>query len=170
MARLTALPRSSASFSTEVNSMSPFAILAFALVLARAIAELWLSRLNQRYVRVNADEVPSAFRGMVDEPTYRRSVDYTLGKSRFGEAVTLFDAVLLIGLLFSGVLPWAFASFTAAFGTSVLAMAGFLFATGFALSIVSLPFAWYAQFKLEDRFGFNTTTVKTWVLDRLKGF
>jgi STE24 endopeptidase len=33
-----------------------------------------------------------------------------------------------------------------------------------------LPFAWYAQFKLEDRFGFNTTTVKTWVLDRLKGF
>jgi STE24 endopeptidase len=32
-----------------------------------------------------------------------------------------------------------------------------------------LPFAWYAQFKLEDRFGFNTTTVKTWVLDRLKG-
>ena len=37
-------------------------------------------------------------------------------------------------------------------------------------SIVGLPFAWYAQFKLEDRFGFNTTTVKTWVLDRLKGF
>jgi STE24 endopeptidase len=32
-----------------------------------------------------------------------------------------------------------------------------------------LPFAWYAQFKLEDRFGFNTTTVKTWVLDRVKG-
>jgi STE24 endopeptidase len=64
----------------------------------------------------------------------------------------------------------AFAKFTEAFGTSVLAMAGFLFATGVALSIVSLPFAWYAQFKLEDRFGFNTTTGKTWVLDHLKGF
>jgi STE24 endopeptidase len=49
-------------------------------------------------------------------------------------------------------------------------MAGFLFATGVASSIVSLPIAWYAQFKLEDRFGFNTTTVKTWALDRLKGF
>jgi STE24 endopeptidase len=48
-------------------------------------------------------------------------------------------------------------------------MAGFLFVTGFALSIIGLPFAWYAQFKLEDRFGFNTTTLKTWVLDRLKG-
>jgi hypothetical protein len=48
--------------------------------------------------------------------------------------------VLLIGLLFSGVLPWALEKFTAAFGTSVLGMAGFLFATGVALSIVSLPF------------------------------
>ena len=150
--------------------MSLFVIIALVLVLARAIAELWLSRLNQRHVRAHADEVPPAFREMVDESTYRRSVDYTLAKSRFGEVVTLFDAVLLSGLLFSGVLPWAFGSFTATFGTSVLAMAGFLFATGVALSIVSLPFAWYAQFKLEDRFGFNATTVKTWVLDRLKGF
>src|SRR5438552_1274936 len=150
--------------------MSPFAILAFALVLTRAIAELCLSRVNQCYVRANADEVPSPFRGMIDEATYRRSVDYTLAKNRFGDVITLFDAVLLIAVLFSGILLWAFGKFSGAFGTSVLAMTGFLFATGFAFSIISLPFAWYAQFKLEDRFGFNTTTVKTWVLDRLKGF
>src|SRR4029077_13782347 len=149
--------------------MSPFAIIALVLVLARAIAELWLSRLNQRHVLAHADEVPPAFREMVDEPTYRRSVDYTLANSRFGEVVTLFDAVLLIGLLFSGVLPWVFEKFTAAFGTSVWAMAGFLFAIGVALSIVSLPFAWHTQFKLEERFGFNTITLRTWLLDRMKG-
>src|SRR5262245_62412458 len=107
---------------------------------------------------------------MIDNMTYRRSVDYTLAKSRFGDVVTVFDTVLLIAILFSGVLPWAFGKFTAAFGASFWAMAGFLFGTGVALSIISLPFAWYAQFKLEERFGFNTTTVKTWVLDRLKGF
>src|SRR5207248_9017929 len=117
----------------------------------------------------HANKVPPAFREMVHEPTYRRSVDYTLAKSRFGDVVTVFDTVLLIGILFSGVLPWAFGKFTAAFGTSIWAMSGFLFATGVALSIVSLPFAWYGQFELEDRFGFNTTTVTTWVLDRLKG-
>jgi len=149
---------------------SPFAIVALVLILARTIAELWLSRVNQRHVRAHADEVPPAFREIIDEPTYRRSVDYTLAKSRFGEMVTAFDAALLIGLLFSGVLPWAFGKFAAAFGTSVWAMAGFLFAIGFAFSIISLPFAWYAQFKLEDRFGFNTTTMKTWALDRVKAF
>jgi STE24 endopeptidase len=149
--------------------MSLFGLAALVLILARAIAEFWLSRLNQRHVRAHTAEVPAAFREMVDEPTYHRSVDYTLAKSRFGEVVTVFDTALLITILFSGVLPWAFQKFTAACGTSFWAMAGFLFAIGIALSIISLPFAWYAQFKLEQRFGFNTTTVNTWVLDRLKG-
>jgi len=150
--------------------MPPFAIIALALILARAIAELWLSRLNQRHVRVHANEVPPAFHGIIDKTTYRRSVDYTLAKSRFGNIASVFDALVLIAVLFSGVLPWAFEKFSASFGTSIWAMAGFLFVVGIALSILGLPFAWYAQFKLEERFGFNTSTVKTWVLDRMKGF
>ena len=150
--------------------MPPFAIIALVLILARATTELWLSRLNQRHVRAQANEVPPAFCGIIDEPTYRRSVDYTLAKSRFGDIANLFDAALLIALLFSGVLPWAFERFSASFGTSIPAMTGFLFATGVALSIPGLPFAWYAQFKLQERFGFNTTSTKTWVLDHMKGF
>src|ERR1700686_293673 len=151
--------------------MPPFAIILIALVLilARATAELWLSRLNQRHVRTHANEVPIAFRGIIDDATYRRSVDYTLAKSRFGDIAGVFDTVVLIVVLFSGVLPWAFKRFSATFGTSIPAMAGFLVATGIALSIPALPFAWYAQFKLEERFGFNTTTMKTWIFDRVKG-
>jgi STE24 endopeptidase len=150
--------------------MSPFAIIALVLILTRVIAELWLNRLNQSHVRAHANEVPIAFRGVIDDATYRRSVDYTLAKSRFGDLAGVFDTVVLIAVLFSGVLPWAFARFSATFGTSIPAMAGFLFVVGIALSILGLPFAWYAQFKLEERFGFNTTTMKTWVLDRMKGF
>ena len=149
--------------------MSPFAIIALVLIVARVIAEIWLSQLNQRHVRTHANEVPPAFRGVIDEAMYRRSVDYTLAKSRFGNIANFFDAVVLIAVLFSGVLPWAFERFSASFGKSIWAMAGFLFAVGIALSIVGLPFAWYAQFKLEERFAFNTTTMKTWVLDRVKG-
>src|SRR5262249_8391742 len=115
--------------------MPPFAFIALALIVARAVTEFCLSQLNQRHVRAHGNGVPHAFRGMIDQATYRRSVDYTLAKSRFGEIVTLFDAVLLIGLLFSGVLPWGFEKFTTAFGTSSSVMASFLFTTGIALSI-----------------------------------
>jgi len=100
---------------------------------------------------------------------YRRSVDYTLAKSRFGDIVNVFDTVVLIAVLFSGLLPWVFERFSLSLGTSTLAMAGFLFVTGIALSIPGLPFAWYAQFKIEERFGFNTTSMKTWIADRIKG-
>jgi STE24 endopeptidase len=150
--------------------MQPFAIIALLLVLGRVLMELWLSRLNQSHVYAHANEVPTVFRGIIDEPTYRRSIDYTLGKSRFRDIVNVFDAVILIAVLFSGVLPWAFEKFSANLGSSVWAMAGFLFAVGIALSIPALPFAWYAQFRIEERFGFNTTTLKTWILDRIKGF
>jgi STE24 endopeptidase len=150
--------------------MPPFATIALVLILARATAELSLSRLNQRHVRAHANDLPSAFGGMIDEATYRRSVDYTLAKNRFGYIANVFDAVVLIAVLFSGVLPGAFGRFSANFGTSIWAMAGFLFVTSIALSIPALPFAWYAQFKLEERFGFNTTSIKTWILDRVKGF
>jgi STE24 endopeptidase len=148
--------------------MPLFAIIALILILARVVTQLWLSRLNRRHVRANANEVPSVFRGIIEDVTYRRSVDYTLAKGRFGEIGDVFDVALLIALLFSGVLPWAFAGFTASFGTSIWALAGFLFITGIALSMLALPFDWYAQFKLEQRFGFNTTTTKTWILDRVK--
>src|SRR5260370_27639709 len=148
--------------------MSPVATIALVLIFARATGELWLSGLNRRHVHANAKEIPTAFRGMIDEATYYRSVDYTLTKNRFGDVVTVFDAILLVGILFSGVLPWAFGKSAAAFGTSVFAVAGFLFGVGIALSIVSLPFGWYAQFRLEGRFGFTTTTPATWMSDRLK--
>jgi STE24 endopeptidase len=150
--------------------MPPFAVIALVLVLARWIAELWLSRLNQRHVRAHANEVPPAFRGLIDEAMYRRSVDYTLAKGRFGDVANLFDAALLIFLLFSGVLPSAFGRFSQSFGSSIWAMAAFFLVVVIALSILALPFAWCAQFKLEERFGFNTTTMRTWMLDRMKEF
>src|SRR5205085_12541335 len=105
--------------------MTPFAIIALVLILARAITEVWLSRLNQRHVHAHASEVPTAFQGIIDEATYRRSVDYTLAKSRFGDIANLFDAVLLIAVLFSGVLPWAFGSFTLILRASICARVEF---------------------------------------------
>ena len=99
---------------------------------------------------------------MVDEPTYRRSVDSTLAKSRFGEVVTLFDAVLLIGLLFSGVLPWAFGKIHGSVPDVRFANGRFSFRyrcclkhRRFAIRVV------HRSSTSKNRFGFNTTTGKT---------
>src|SRR5207244_11868252 len=88
---------------------------------------------------------------------------------RFVYIVNVFDTGVLIAVLFSGLFPLSFGRFSLNLGMSILAMVGFLFFTGIALSIPGLPFAWYAQFKIEQRFGFNTTSMKTWIADRIKG-
>ena len=49
-------------------------------------------------------------------------------------------------------------------------MAVFLLAAGLLLTLPALPFDWHCgQFRLEQRFGFNTTTQKLWWTDRVKG-
>ncbi|MDB6021190.1 MAG: peptidase, partial [Pedosphaera sp.] len=109
------------------------------------------------------------FKDSVDAATYSKSVQYTLAKSRFGNLEMTYDLVILAVILFSGLLPWAFQFFTGWLGTSAWATAAFLFVVGLALAIPGIPFEWYSQFRLEERFGFNTTTPKIWMLDRLKG-
>lgn len=150
----------------EITTIMVIAVIA--LVILRLSTELWLAALNQRNVRRHAAEVPDAFRGFIDPATYTKSVEYTLARSRFGQVEGVYDTAVLLTVLFSGVLPWFFRK-VSTFGDSVWVMAGFLFAAGVALSITGLPFAWLGQFRLEQRFGFNTSTQKTWWLDRLKG-
>jgi STE24 endopeptidase len=139
------------------------------LILAKWAVELCLAQLNRAHVLRHAGAVPEAFREIIDPATYAKSVEYTLAKSRLHQWELLWSTVVLLAVLFSGVLPRCFALFAERFGTSVWSMAAFLFTTGFALSLAGLPFDWYTQFRLEERFGFNTTTRKLWWLDRAKG-
>ncbi len=139
------------------------------LIAAKWTAQLLLERLNGSRVLAHAQAVPEAFKAIIDEPTYAKSVRYTLAKNHLHQLELTWNTVVLLVVLFSGLLPWAHQGFTASLGGSAWCMAGFLFVTGVALSLPGLPFDWYAQFRIEERFGFNTTTQKLWWTDRLKG-
>jgi STE24 endopeptidase len=145
------------------------ALAAAGLILLRSGTEFWLAWLNRGHVWKHAGAVPAAFQDSIDLATYKKSVDYTLAKSRFGQVQDGYHTAVLLLILFSGVLPWAFGLFSARLGSSAWAMAAFLFVVGVAMSLPGLPFDWYAQFRLEEKFGFNTTTPGTWWIDRVKG-
>ena len=139
------------------------------LILAKWLADLALTRINLRHVRAHAGSVPAVFAGVVDEATYDQSVRYTLAKARLHQIDAGWSVVVLIAVVFSGVLPWAHGALVEAFGGSVWTGAAFLFSVGLALGLTGLPLDWYSQFRLEERFGFNTSTLGTWWMDKLKG-
>jgi STE24 endopeptidase len=139
------------------------------LLVFRWIVQLWLDRLNLNNVRAHAGAVPEAFKNIIDEATYKKSVAYTLARGRLRAIELSYDFLILIVVLGSGVLPHGFEAFTQAWGTSAWAGAAFLCLVTVILALPGLPFTWYEQFHLEERFGFNTTTPKLWCLDRVKG-
>ena len=142
---------------------------AIVLLIVRWISQLGLEWLNTRNVLDHAGDVPESFRNLIDPAAYKRSVQYTLAKSRFRCVELTCDLAVLFFVLFSGFLPAGLKLFAHAFGSDATSMASFLFVSGLFLTITSLPFDWYAQFHLEEHFGFNTTTPKVWWLDRGKG-
>ncbi len=139
------------------------------LLVFKTGAELWLDRLNRANVLRFADSPPEAVREVMPDETYRRSVEYTLAKNRFSRVETLWGAAILAAVILSGVLPWYYGFFGEGGDRPVWAEGLFFVSTLILLSLPSLPFEWWSQFRLEERFGFNKTTLKLWISDRIKG-
>jgi len=151
---------------TPVEFIPP---LAAGLLISRWLAETALGFLNQREVQAHADEVPAPFRETVTPETYRNTVAYSLAKLRFGRWEDGWSTVVTLAALFSGLLPQSLDWTQEKLGESAWANAAWLFGVGVLLSLPGFPFDWWGQFRLEERFGFNTTTQRLWWFDRLKG-
>ncbi|HEX2099149.1 MAG TPA: M48 family metallopeptidase [Candidatus Synoicihabitans sp.] len=143
-------------------------MIALALILARLVAELWLAALNRAEVRRHAGHPPAAVAAIMDGDTYRKTVAYTLAKNRFGSLQLVFDAGVLALVLASGVLPWLYATVGGWSLHGTWDDALFILFAGVLLSLPGLPFDWWAQFRLEERFGFNKSNQALWITDKIK--
>lgn len=139
------------------------------LILLRLGAQLGLAALNRREALRHADNPPPAVAAMADEETRRKSTAYTLAKNRFGSVSLIFDAGVLALLLASGVLPELFAWIGGWAPAAKWDDALFILAALLLAGAPGLPFEWWETFRLEARFGFNQTTPRLWVADRIKG-
>ena len=144
--------------------------IALGLMALRLAASLALSALNRASVRRHEGRPPEAVAAIMDAETYAKAGRYTLAKSRFGDVSEVFDTLVLMLVLTSGVLPALFEE-AAVWGgpESTWNHAAFIILAGVLLSIPSLPFDWWEQFGLEQRFGFNRSTPRLWVVDKIKG-
>ncbi len=140
------------------------------LLLLRLGAQVWLDILNLTEVRRHADSPPEAIADVMSPENYQRSVAYTTAKLRFSMVDSVFDAVILVIILVSGLLPAIQGWVSAVLGQAAWADALFFFSAVFVVGLPSLPMEWWAQFRLEERFGFNRSTMGLWIMDQLKGW
>ena len=153
-----------------LTAMSIVLLAVVVLMLARLGGELWLELLNRREVLRTAKQPPAAVTAIMDAATFKKAGDYTLAHQRFDMVETVFDTAVLGLVLFGGILPVLFGDIAAwAPGAARWDDALFILFASVLLSVPGLPFEWWAQFRLEERFGFNKSTPQLWVMDKLKG-
>lgn len=137
-------------------------------MVARLAAQLGLEALNRSEVRLHAGVLPGALTGVMDETTFAKAADYTLAKSRFGSLEMIYEAAVLAVAVFSGLVPWLWAKCDALAPGAAWSGSLFLVTTMILLGLPGLPLAWWAQFRLEARFGFNKSTLGLWIADQIK--
>ncbi|HVS62880.1 MAG TPA: M48 family metallopeptidase [Thermoanaerobaculia bacterium] len=120
-------------------------------------------------LRASRRPPPARLADLYPPEEYARSQEYLRARTRFGLAYDTVALLALLGFWFAGGFG-AIERATRALGISSIATGILFIASLGALSAaLSLPFELYGTFVLEERFGFNRTTLRTFVVDRLKG-
>ncbi len=128
----------------------------------------WLRHINLQHLKLHGDKVPEGFEGAIDEEKLRSSSAYTFDSSRLGLWDSLFDNALLIIFLFGGLIA-VYDRFISTLSVSpiITAILFFILMT-WASTLLGVPFDLYGTFRIEARYGFNTTTPRLWLTDFLK--
>lgn len=112
--------------------------------------------------------LPAEFKDHYDRQKYEDSQKYLKATTRFGFFTSSFDlAIILIFWFFKGFQITD--AFVRSFGFSSI-ISGLLFIgiLLFLRTLVFLPFSIYSTFVIEEKFGFNKTTPKIFVIDLIK--
>jgi len=114
-------------------------------------------------------ELPTEFEDIYDKDQYQKSQAYTRMNTKFGFITSTFSLAVTLIFWFSGGFNWLdliVRSWDLPFIWTGLCYVGILMGFRF---IVGLPFSIYSTFVIEEKFGFNKTTPKTFILDIIKG-
>ena len=138
------------------------------------VVEFGLNEVNLRYLRRHgkAEQQPDFFQRSMSAGEFATSVAYAIAKGRFQRWAEIYGRVIILVFLLSGALPYV-DQLSRSLAPRLLPFAqgsGVLFCMLVALFfwLVSLPTDLYATFGIESRFGFNKTSLRLYVMDKLK--
>lgn len=138
-----------------------------AFVIFNFLVEQILDYLNLTRL---SDRLPDELKGIYDENQYARSQQYLRANIRFSRLTETLSFLLVLFMLFSGGFAWL-DRWTASFTQNQILHALMFFGILLLVSdLIFTPFSIYHTFVIEEKFGFNKTTPRTFILDKIKGW
>ncbi|PCE28526.1 M48 family metallopeptidase [Burkholderia ubonensis] len=150
--------------------MSPFSFtLLFALaVLAMVVTKLWLASRQIRFVAAHRNSVPARFSATIPLNAHQRAADYTVERTRLTMLEIVVSAAVLVGLTLLGGVGALDALLSGWLGRGYGQQVALVAAVFAITSVVDVPFEYYRQFGIEQRFGFNRMAKRLFFTDMLK--
>jgi STE24 endopeptidase len=130
------------------------------------ILNLVADGLNLKHLK---SELPQAFQGDYDADRYRESQQYLKVNTQFGWITSAFNLGVILVFWFAKGFPLLDQWVRSLELGPVLSGLIYMGTLMLFKAVLSLPFSVYATFVIEERFGFNTTTWKTFIMDLVKG-
>ncbi len=144
-------------------------LLAFLVVfLLQDVFAVWMNKLNRSHMAHWGNRVPKPFEGYIDEEKLQQITAYTLEYSRVSLTGRLVSDLALLLVILSGFLPYLAHVLTEWNTPYIVAGLLFFMAPGLLLSLVEFPFEYYVTFVVEEKYGFNRSTLKLWIMDQIK--
>lgn len=131
------------------------------------ILERLLSLLNIKHSKL---PLPQLISDIYDTEKYRKQQEYFRVNSSFGMITSTFSFTLIMLMLFLRGFGWLDGLVSNISENEIIRSLVFFGILFIVNDLISIPFEWYDTFVIEERFGFNKTTRKTFLLDKLKGY
>ncbi|GFZ87554.1 peptidase M48 [Aquaticitalea lipolytica] len=137
-----------------------------AIIIINFIVDKILDTLNAKHYN---DAIPPELQDVYDEEEYKKSQAYKVTNYKFGVWSSTFSIVVTLAFLMFGGFEYVDTLARSYSDNSIIIALIFFGIIMLGSDIISTPFAYYKTFVIEEQFGFNKTTKKTFILDKIKG-
>jgi STE24 endopeptidase len=147
-----------------------FSILFVAFLAITLIVQFWLGSRHIRHILAHRNAVPAQFAEKIALDAHQKAADYTIAKTKLNLLMLVVSTVVLIGFTLLGGLQFLSVTLLNIVGSGGMTyQIGLLVAFAVLSGIIDLPFDYYKQFVLEEKFGFNKMTLGLFISDLVKG-
>jgi STE24 endopeptidase len=138
-----------------------------AIISINFIIDKILDALNAKHYN---DQLPEELQDVYDEDEYKKSQRYKATNYRFGILTSTFSFALTLAFFFLDGFAFVDQLARQITNHNILVTLIFLGIIMIGSDILTTPFSYYKTFVIEEQFGFNKTTKKTFILDKIKGW
>ncbi len=137
-------------------------------ILASVIALLWLNFRQDRAIKISFNEVPEGFKETITLEDHQKAGRYTQAKLLANHFEIIFSTIVLLIWTLGGAMNWLDVFWHEKISDPIWLGTVFILSIMLIASFIDLPFSIYRNFILEERFGFNRMTIKTFTSDLIK--